>query len=244
MTASCSWVWASQRRMVLSLGARGQQLAVGAEGHPPDGVGVPAQDGDRARGGDVPETDGPVFPGGGEQAAVGMKSHVDGAASSCPSSWAISCPVATSQSRTGPSADPAASSVPAGLKAARASPSSNRWASAKSRAAFRDATSQSVTPSVSLHRGQSAAVTAVGHRADDPRLVLQQTRLTAGRGVPEACGAVPRRRRHLLAVGAEGDVVDEALVPAQDAVPFQPGSCPRCAPCHRRSRTPGGSRRA
>lgn len=46
--------------------------------------------------------------------------------------------------------------------------------------------------------------------------MLQQTRLPAGRGVPEACGAVPRRRRHLLAIGTKGDVVDEALVPAQD----------------------------
>ena len=50
--------------------------------------------------------------------------------------------------------------------------------------------------------------------------MLDQTGLTAGRGVPEACGAVPRRRRHLLAVGAKGDVVDVALVSAQDAVLF------------------------
>ena len=67
---------------------------------------------------------------------------------------------------------------------------------------------------------------AVGHRDDDPILVLQQTGLPAGRGVPEACGAVPRRRCHLLAVWAEGDVVDEARVPFQDAVPFQQAHIP------------------
>src|SRR4051812_13102044 len=60
----------------LVTGARGQQLAVGAEGPPPDLLGVPAQDGDRGAGGDVPDSDGPVLSGGGEQAAVGMKSHI------------------------------------------------------------------------------------------------------------------------------------------------------------------------
>ena len=59
--------------------ARGQQFAVGTEGHPPDLAPVPAQVGDRGVGGDIPETDGPVYSGGGEQAAVGMKCYVNGA---------------------------------------------------------------------------------------------------------------------------------------------------------------------
>src|SRR5689334_18017446 len=69
---------------------------------------------------------------------------------------------------------------------------------------------------IALPRGQTEAVAAVRHRGDEVLRVLQQSGLTAGRGVPEACGAVPRRRRDLLAVGVKCDVVDEALVPAQD----------------------------
>ena len=57
----------------LVAGARGQQFAVVAEGYQPDVAGVPAQDGDRGACGDVPEADGPVFPGAGEKVAVGTK---------------------------------------------------------------------------------------------------------------------------------------------------------------------------
>src|SRR5262245_60593144 len=70
---------------------------------------------------------------------------------------------------------------------------------------------------MSVPRGKAEAVTAIGHRADDPRFALQQARLPAGRGVPEAYGGVPSGGRHLLAVGVEGDVVDEVLVAAQDS---------------------------
>ncbi len=61
----------------LVVGARGQQLPVGAEGNTVDGVGVPAQDGEGGSFGDVPQADGPVFAGGREHAAIGMKSRVD-----------------------------------------------------------------------------------------------------------------------------------------------------------------------
>ena len=79
MTASCSWVWASQRRMVLSSEPEASSLPSALKATRADLVGVPAQDGDRGACGDVPEADGPVYSGGGEQAAVGMKSHVNGA---------------------------------------------------------------------------------------------------------------------------------------------------------------------
>src|SRR5262245_5201849 len=77
-----------------------------------------------------------------------------------------------------------------------------------------------------LHRGKPAAVTAEGDRADNLRLVLQKTGLTAGRGVPAARGTVPCRRCHRIAIRAESDIVDVAFVSAEDAVTFHQADIP------------------
>src|SRR5262249_28249162 len=50
-------------------------IVVGAEGHTPDGVGVPPKRIARLAGGRIPEPDGRVFTGRGEQRAIAIERH-------------------------------------------------------------------------------------------------------------------------------------------------------------------------
>ncbi len=171
-------------------------------------------------GGDVPQADGPVFPRGGEQGAVGMKSHVDGAplmtlelgdflaAGNLPEPDRPVVAAGGQQRACGVHGRPRVST-----------PGGDGLGECVDDLSGRQVPEDGAA--LTLDRGELAAIAADGHGADDRGLVLEQAGLATGRGVPEARRAVPGRRRHLLAIGAERHVVDEALVPAQDAVAFE-----------------------
>ncbi len=99
----------------------GNQTAVRAVGNP-IALGIPGQDLDRGLGRHVPEADRPVKSHAGELAPVGTEVPRRRQDPGAPAARRPACPWPTSHSRTEPSRLPEASSVPAGLKTARASP--------------------------------------------------------------------------------------------------------------------------
>ncbi len=156
----------------LVLGARGQQFAVGVESYPVDSATVSAQDCDQGAGGDVPETNCPVCSGGGEQAAVGMEFHVNAVfvvtleSDNLPSRghvpeshWPLSGPCCQQCPRR-VEGGPASLLDSGGYERRIANGLLGRHIPE------RDA------PFL-LQRGKSVTVTTVGHRMDNPRLVLQ-----------------------------------------------------------------------
>ena len=137
--------------------------------------------------------------------------------------------------------------MPAGLKTARASPVQSPVGALKTRWGLPVVRSQRVIVSA---RVTVASCLPPGCQATELTIlssacslfVLQHGGLPAGGHVPDPHRAVPGRGGHLRAVGAEGHVVDEALVTAQDAVPLRQLHVPDARLAIGRDATPEASR--
>ena len=211
----------------LVLRGRGDQAAVGAEGHPVDRPGVAAQDRHGRVGGHVPQPHRPVRPPGREDGAVRAEGHVAGTA-------LVAAQRGGELPRVRVPEPHQAVLAPRGQELAIGMERRPRMhgpvVGGDTQHMPRPAGGHipDVDPIVPGDRGESPAVRAEGQgddegriefqRAGQPtgrRIVSQPAGLPAGRRIPEPHRVVPPGRGQPGPIGTEGNIVDIALMPAE-----------------------------